>query len=156
MIKPYPRSDPQEKKVVANYRISRARRVIENAFGIATSRFRLFSRPITTSAEIAEEATKAIVALHNFLIHISNESRNNYCPPNYVDREDNGEFIPGEWRTDQANEGLDNIVNMGCSNNYRRSAKEVRDDFCTYFNSPSGSVSWQLRRVRSTGAEDEE
>ena len=44
LVKPYPRRALTLSENVANYRISRARRIVENAFGIATSRFRVFRR----------------------------------------------------------------------------------------------------------------
>lgn len=42
LIKPYARSSLGVKEQVANYRISRARRQVENVFGICASRFRIF------------------------------------------------------------------------------------------------------------------
>ena len=42
LIKPYPRACIGIKERVANYRISRARMVVENTFGIAASRFEYF------------------------------------------------------------------------------------------------------------------
>ena len=105
LVKPYPRSYPQEKKIVANYRISRARRVAVNAFGIPTSRFRLFSKPINASVELAKEARKDIVAWDNLLIHVSNESRESCCPNNYIDLS-NGDIVQGEWRSQQRKDGL--------------------------------------------------
>ena len=80
LIKRYPKLSSQEKNVFANYRMLRARKVVENAFGIATSRFRVFSRPIMAGVNTAEEAKKAVIALHNFLMHGRNENCNNYCP----------------------------------------------------------------------------
>ena len=47
VVKPYPRVAIQMPQRIANYYISRARRIIENEFGIATTRFRLFRRVIT-------------------------------------------------------------------------------------------------------------
>ncbi|XP_018311186.1 uncharacterized protein [Mycetomoellerius zeteki] len=49
MLRPYSRScNLNIKKKVFNYRLSRARRVIECAFGILTSKWRIFRRPIAT------------------------------------------------------------------------------------------------------------
>ena len=47
MMRPYPRRNTTDMtKVNFNYRLSRARQVIENAFGLLESRFRVFRRPI--------------------------------------------------------------------------------------------------------------
>ena len=62
MVKPYPRGVIQLPEMIANYRISRARRIGDNVFGIATSPFRLFRRSINAGIEVAVEATKSIVA----------------------------------------------------------------------------------------------
>ena len=67
LMKPYPRKNLSIQQIITNYRISRARRIVENAFGIATSRFRVFRRAINASVKTATEVTKAVVVLHNFL-----------------------------------------------------------------------------------------
>ena len=65
MMKPYPNQNLPIDQRILNYRLSRARRVIENTFGIATSRFRVFRRPIIGRTEKVRSITKAVVALHN-------------------------------------------------------------------------------------------
>ncbi|XP_071581738.1 uncharacterized protein [Temnothorax nylanderi] len=48
LLKPYSRSDSLNvKKLIFNYRLSRARRIVENAFGILANRFQVFAKPIT-------------------------------------------------------------------------------------------------------------
>ena len=42
-----------------NYRLSRARRVVENAFGILTQRFRVFLRPIAVRFDVSDKIVKA-------------------------------------------------------------------------------------------------
>ena len=149
MIKPYPRGEIRLHEKIANYRFSRARRIVENAFGIATSRFRLFRRAITADIEVAVHATKAVIALHNYLMTGRCFSDNPYCPPDYVDLELNGSFKLGGWREDNENTGMLNITNLG-SNNYSLEAKTVRDNFRDYFNSDAGSVPWQNEMVTCT------
>lgn len=47
MLKPYPGvHDKGSSKRIFHYRLSRARRVVENVFGILASVFRIFSKPI--------------------------------------------------------------------------------------------------------------
>ena len=89
MMKPYPNQNLPIDHRIFNYRLSRARRVIEITFGIATSRFRVFRRPIIAKTEKVKSITKAVVALHNYLMkrRIQNYENNyNYCPTSYADR----------------------------------------------------------------------
>ena len=145
MIKPYPRSSLNLEKKVCNYRISRARRIIENTFGILAARFRIFRRPILRKPEIVVSITKATVALHNYLL----DHENRYCPLGFADTDMIISHRPGDWRNEvQNHEGLVSISKQG-SNNYSQSASQVRDKYCKYFNTIGGVV-WQWKFVQST------
>ena len=65
--------------------------VVENAFGIAASRFRILRREIIAKPEKVERITMAVVALHNFLI-ISEQKQpascRMYLARGYMDSED--------------------------------------------------------------------
>ena len=102
LLKPYPGGgDGDEMKTIYNYRLSRARRVIENAFGIAAARFRIFRNPIIAKVETVTLVTKAVILLHNFLMKTQcHDDLYNYCPPGFVDTECNTRRIPGHWRED--------------------------------------------------------
>ena len=51
MLKPYPCSDRDIEKRVFDYRLSRARCIIENSFDILAAQFRIFRRPINAEIE---------------------------------------------------------------------------------------------------------
>ena len=55
-------------------------------FGILTSRFTVFQKPIPLEPEKVEKVVLASYVLHNFLKSRS-LSRNIYSPPQYIDRE---------------------------------------------------------------------
>lgn len=77
-----------------NKRLSRARRVIENAFGILVSRWRILLGPLNMAPESAEKIVKAAVLLHNFVkMHDAT-----YIPADYVDQYHGEEIVHGLWR----------------------------------------------------------
>jgi len=55
------------KKRVYNYRLCRARRYVECAFGILSNKWRIFQRPLNVSPDFAVDIVKACVILHNFV-----------------------------------------------------------------------------------------
>ena len=86
MMKPFPREIPGLTQRVFNYRLSRARRVVENAFGILASRFRVFRRPVIARVELVDMAVKAAVVLRNFSMDGKEfVSRNQYCSVEMLD-----------------------------------------------------------------------
>lgn len=101
IMKPYPGVQEKGSAMrIYNYRLSRARRVVENVFGIKTSVFRVFRKPIPLEPEKVSLITMTCVLLHNFL-RKSNVSRSTYSPPGTFDSEENGGLIPGLWRQGQ-------------------------------------------------------
>ena len=67
IMKPYSQRGLNDKKRIFNYRLSRARRIVENAFGILASRFRIFLQPISLEPKKVESTVLAAATLHNFL-----------------------------------------------------------------------------------------
>ena len=148
MMKPYPFSNLSENKLVFNYRLSRARRVIENTFGICASRFRVFHRPIIAKVENVIAITKSVVALHNFLMDANRDDGSHYyCPQEFTDQDGPNGIRPGEWRQETNNIiGLTEIRNVGASNTYGEDAKLVREQFMHFFNN-EGAIDWQWHVV---------
>ena len=67
LMRPYPSGNLTREKIIFNYRLSRARRTVENAFGILASRFRCFHRPLMLTTKHVAAVVKAAVVIHNFL-----------------------------------------------------------------------------------------
>ena len=67
LMRPFPGENADHHKKIYNYRLSRARRVAENAFGILSSRFRCLRRQMILAPKKAIEIVKATLVLHNFL-----------------------------------------------------------------------------------------
>lgn len=127
-LRPYPGNRLNKTREIFNYRLSRARRVVENAFGIMASKWRIFRKPINASLTTTENIVKATVCLHNFLLSTSHYANINDM---YENVEENAAAI-------------ENIRSMG-SNTHSRLAAEFRDTFAQYF-VEEGSVPWQDMR----------
>lgn len=84
---------------IFNYRLSRARRVVENAIGILAKRFRVFLSTINIEDTVkVENIVLACCALHNFLW---TESCDQYMA-GIVDQEGPDHTISGRWREDSS------------------------------------------------------
>ncbi|XP_018376368.1 PREDICTED: uncharacterized protein LOC108769724 [Trachymyrmex cornetzi] len=71
---------------IYNYRLSRARRVIENCFGILVSQWRIYRKSIISSVETTMKIVQATICLHNWLRKSDIEQTNNILP-DMLDRE---------------------------------------------------------------------
>ena len=67
MIKPYSRRQLTREERIANYRISRGRRVVQNAFGILASRFRVVLTTMEQRPKVIRDIVLTCVVLHNML-----------------------------------------------------------------------------------------
>lgn len=106
-----------------NYRLSRARMVVECAFGILSSRWRVLHTRINVKPENADSIVTAACILHNYLTNPSENQR-------WLDEaQERGEVL-----TQARNMG----GNRGCRESY-----DVWKKLCTFFCSPEGRVSWQ-------------
>lgn len=69
LMRPFPRAQLQEggESDAFNYRLCRARMVVECSFGHIASRFRILNKSIETNVENAVHIVKAITLLHNII-----------------------------------------------------------------------------------------
>lgn len=65
LMKPYPGRGMTPTKRIFNYRLSRARRVVENAFGLLASKFAIFQTTINCKPKLVTDITLAAWHLHN-------------------------------------------------------------------------------------------
>nr|CAI5824127.1 unnamed protein product [Callosobruchus analis] len=117
----------------------RARRVVENVFGIISSVFRVLRKPLLLEPNKAQVIVMAIVCLHNYLKK-SKTSSNIYIPPGSVDSEEQGRRTLGHWRNSHNADCLENIRNV--PRRATTNAKDIRKEIAEYFTS-TGVVSWQ-------------
>lgn len=148
IMRPYPGKRLEARKRIFNYRMSRARRTIENSFGILSSRWRIFRNSIIANESTVEKITAAAICLHNFLKSIEIQlptSEQMYCPANFADMENaDGSVTLGKWRELTSN-SFQRMGRMG-SNYANRSMIELRDELANYLEE-KGAVSWQLAYI---------
>ena len=150
-MKPYRNQNLPIDRRGFNYRLSRTRRIVEKAFGIAASRFRCIRRPLLANEKKVILITKTVVALHNFPTAKRSTKRGpfNYCPLGYTHYGGPSGFIAGQWRWDEDQiNGIEKTHHIG-SNNNSRDAIKVRQEFKSYSNA-EGATEWRQEIVCRT------
>lgn len=129
VMKPYSRNGYlTEEQKIFNYRICRARMVVEAAFGRLASRFRIFHRPIEVNLKVVDWIVKAACVLHNYLTK--------EIPKNKPIDEFQSEDIP---------ETFVNITEQKKEKTYRFACR-IRDTLSRYFVT-SGNVPFQWNKI---------
>eukprot|EP00057_Strongylocentrotus_purpuratus_P014074 XP_011668548.1 PREDICTED: putative nuclease HARBI1 [Strongylocentrotus purpuratus] len=136
LMKPFSKRNMDNSERIFNYRLSRGRRIVENAFGILAHRFRCLLTTMQQDPNTVTSIVLSCICLHNLL-----RLRKRKEHTTVADQEDaNHNIIPGEWRKD--NPLLDGISDLG-RNSTTNAAKKQREYFRAYYNSEVGSVPWQ-------------
>lgn len=78
VLKPYSSKELDLEKEYFNRRLSRARKVVECAFGILNAKWRLLWKPIETSVNFVDEIVKCSCILHNTIIDLEGSEIANY------------------------------------------------------------------------------
>ena len=117
LMRPFPQSQLNFARRIFNYRLSRARRVVECAFGRLAAMWRILSRPLQCSVDLAVKIISAGCVLHNYTL------------------KENHVFIA---------EGQGQLQDVGTtfSRNPTTIAAEARAMYTEYFNG-AGAVPWQ-------------
>jgi len=128
LMRPYPRSARRlgEAQRIFNYRLSRSRNTVENAFGILANTMRIYRRPFECRVQLRDELILATDVLHNYILESPTETNR----------------ALGEEQTNP-------LVrkNVAAATNSTREALDVRISSMEYFMSDEGSVEWQKRVV---------
>ena len=135
MMKPYSSRQLSEEERIFNYRLSRARRIVENAFGILANRFRCLLTTMQQDLENVKSIVLACICLHN-VMRIRYPGLQNAL----MDREVDNQLVPGAWRQEQLFQEIAAVV--GPTSESRR-GKRQRLLLKHYYNSAVGSVPWQ-------------
>lgn len=139
LMRPFPEKQTinNNLKEEFNYRLSRARRVSENAFGISTNLFPIFSKPIDIKCE--ETRNNLIVSaclLHNMIRDESIEFFLTHKSDVPTSRDDNGCIVYDETENCVEFPNEDSATQIN-------SAMAARETFVNYFATELGSVSWR-------------
>lgn len=138
LMKPFSRRNLSNPERIYNYRLSRARRTAENAFGILGNRFGCLLTTLRQRPKTVESIVLACICLHNLMrLSLRYPALQNAV----VDQEDDQhEVVPGGWRNGVNMQDMNSIVG---GNRTTRAAKAQRLYLMHYYNSDVGAVPWQ-------------
>ena len=141
MMKPYSLRGLDNEERIFNYRLSRARRVVENAFGILANRFQVMLTTMQHHPSTVKLIVKACIVLHNLMRLRYPELQNQH-----LDRAENmnSDFIPGAWRQDR---NLHDTHTVAGGNTSTNKGKKQRNLLKHWVNSDAGAVPWQDKMI---------
>lgn len=128
VMRPYPGRQCSEAHQAYNYRHSRARRIVECAFGILAARWRIFHTKIAINPDKVNCIVQATTVLHNLLQADSTSGST-------------AELMEEIQEAAGALEGLRGLGTRGT-----KDAAAIRDTFCHYFS--EYPLPWQTEYVR--------
>lgn len=130
LLKPYRRADASldVTKANFNYRLSRARRLVENVFGILACRFRIFHTTIDLNVSTIENVVTSCCIIHNLLLDENPISENSNGIEDAENDSDLDEFVDIEYPDNELE------------------AVAIRNIFKDYMNG-AGAVPWQDRML---------
>lgn len=143
LLRPYPEKGGLDlERNIFNFRLSRARRVIENSFGIMVSQWRILKKPIEASVGNTISMVQAIICLHNFLR--KRGSNEYYIVPKQPFNACLNQTVDIAVVENLENSALQDIKAPVNNNSSQRNIK-MRDEYCDFYNE-EGAVFWQYNR----------
>ena len=137
MMKPYSLRGLDNDQWIFNYRLSRARRVVENAFGILANRFQVLLTTMRDHPLTVKIIVKACLVLHKLMrIRYPALQNQQLDQPENMNRE----YIPGAWRQDR---NLADTRVVAGHNTASRAGKKQSNLLKHWCNSEAGAVPWQ-------------
>ena len=137
LMRPYSRGiNYGNQQKIFNYRLSRARRIIESAFGTLTNRWKIFESPLDWKLESSEIIILSTICMHNYLITDEMNLEEHYR--RYI-------------HTQQDNIDLNNLEeddnDVDLNQAHLNHAVRMRNRLAEYFVSPVGEIPWQWERA---------
>ncbi|KAG8227270.1 hypothetical protein J437_LFUL012184 [Ladona fulva] len=128
---------------MTSYRLSRARRVVENAFGIFAARFRVFGKDIEVNLPTVDLIVQCACVIHNWM---RTTSLATYFERGWVDYEETetGVFHYGQWRSTGTELPSKNAAHS--TNTFSKKTWDTREKLDDYF-SGEGRVFWQMKAI---------
>ena len=123
VLRPYPNKNLSVKKRIFNYRLCRARRMVECTFGILANKWRIFHRPLDVNEDFCISIIKACCLLHN------------------ITRTHEGV----EFEDELYKSNLNSVPVVGTRGS--SDGVSIRDFFADYFISPQGAIAWQYNKI---------
>ncbi|XP_066455104.1 uncharacterized protein [Eleutherodactylus coqui] len=122
ILRPYPNRNITPIRKVFNYRLIRARRAIDSAFGILANKWRVFYAPVQLEANFVQDIIKAACVLHNLVL-----LRDGFVFEDIL----SNPLHDVAWSTVRG----------------PVSGMLVRNSFASYFVSPQGEIPWQNEKI---------
>jgi len=129
LMKPFARKGLPCEERVCNYRLSRASRSIECAFGILRAKGRLLNKAIETNVNKADRIVRCICLLHNVIIDLEGTTHDHS-----VLQETSQILGSRQARTN---------VSRRSFSRFSKGAIDVRNAFKAYFNGPTAAIQSQ-------------
>lgn len=130
-MRPFSGKNISTEQRIFNNRLSRARRISENIFGIMMQQFRMFMRPRAGSPDNIARIILAACILHNFI-----QKNDHVQSPEPTASTEYSPVDGSHLREFQRRRGGENCK-----------AYQVREQFKQFFNTENGRVEWQERRA---------